>query len=101
MANPLLGCRIQCTIVCQKDDQVVRLTNLLSLAVRMLALIEFVVHRNLNQHIEKLTGLIENNPKKGIDNPTTERILKAFDEITLTSLPDRVIQHITPLTTLL
>ena len=86
----------------KRDDQVVGLTNLLSLAVRMLTLIEFVVRRNLKQHKEKLTGLIENNPKKGIDNPTTERLLKAFDEITLTTvcLPDRVIQHVTPLTTL-
>ena len=86
----------------KNDDQVVGLTNLLSLAVRMLTLIEFVVRRNLKQNNEKLTGLIENNPKKGIDNPTTERLLKTFDEITLTTvhLPDRIIQHITPLTAL-
>jgi transposase len=86
----------------KKDDQVVGLTNLLSLAVRMLTLIEFVVRRNLKQNKEKLTGLIENNPQKGVDNPTTERLLKAFDQITLTTvrLPDRLIQHITPLTTL-
>ena len=86
----------------KNDDQVVGLTNLLSLAVRMLTLIEFVVRRNLTQNNEQLTGLIENNPKKGIDNPTTERLLKTFDEITLTTvhLPDRIIQHITPLTTL-
>jgi len=86
----------------KNDDQVVGLTNLLSLAVRMLTLIEFVVRRNLKQNNEKLTGLIENNPKKGIDNPTTERLLKTFDEITLTTvhLPDRIIQHITPLTNL-
>ena len=86
----------------KNDDQVVGLTNLLSLAVRMLTLIEFVVRCNLKQNNEKLTGLIENNPKKGIDNPTTERLLKTFDEITLTTvhLPDRILQHITPLTTL-
>ena len=86
----------------KNDDQVVGLTNLLSLAVRMLTLIEFVVRCNLKQNNEKLTGLIENNPKKGIDNPTTERLLKTFDEITLTTvhLPHRILQHITPLTTL-
>lgn len=86
----------------KNDDQVVGLTNLLSLAVRMLTLVEFVVRRKLKQNKEKLTGLIENNPKKGIDNPSTERLLKAFDEITLTSvrMPDHVIQHVTPLTTL-
>jgi transposase len=81
---------------------VVGLTNLLSLAVRFLTLIEFVVRRKLKQNQEKLTGLIENNPKKGIDNPTTERLLKMFDDMTLTivHLSDQTIRHITPLTTL-
>jgi len=86
----------------KKDDQVVGLTNLLSIAVRMLTLIEFVVRRKLKQNQEQLAGLIENNPKKGIDNPTTERLLKAFDEINLTivHLPERAIRHVTPLTAL-
>ncbi len=68
----------------KRDDQVVGLTNLLTLAVRFLTLIEFVVRRKLKHNQEKLVGLIENNPKKGIDNPTTERLLKMFDNITLT-----------------
>ena len=86
----------------KRDDQVMGLTNLLSIAVRLLTLIEFVVRRKLKQKQEKLTGLIENNPKKGIDNPTTERLLKEFDEITLTivHLPDQIIRHVTPLTDL-
>jgi transposase len=82
------------------DDQVVGLTNLLSLAVRFLTLIEFVVRRKLKQNQEKLVGLIENNPKKGIDNPTTERLLKVFDNITLTivKLPGQNIRHLPVLT---
>ncbi len=86
----------------KRDDQVVGLTNLLSIAVCMLTLIEFVVRRKLKQSQEKLIGLIENNPKKGIDNPTTERLLKVFDNITLTivHLPGQTIRHIPPLTTL-
>jgi len=86
----------------KRDDQVVGLTNLLSIALRFLTLIEFVVRRKLKQNQEKLTGLIENNPKKGIDNPTTERLLKMFDDVTLTivHLPDQTIRHITPLTPL-
>lgn len=86
----------------KRDDQVTGLTHLLSIAVRLLTLIEFVVRRKLKQTQEKLTGLIENNPKKGIDNPTTERLLKKFDEITLTivHLPDQIIRHVTPLTDL-
>ena len=84
----------------KRDDQVVGLTNLLSIAVRFLTLIEFVVRRKLKQNQEKLTGLIENNPKKGIDNPTTERLLKTFDNVTLSIVhfPDQtIIRHITPL----
>ena len=86
----------------QRDDQVVGLTNLLSIAVRLLTLIEFVVRRKLKQNQEKLTGLIENNPQKGIDNPTTERLLKTFDDVTLTivRLPGQTIRHITPLSSL-
>ncbi len=86
----------------KRDDQVVGLTHLLSLAVRFLTLIEFVVRRNLKQNQEKLTGLLPSNPKKGIDNPTTERLLRMFDEVNLTivHLPDQTIRHITPLTPL-
>ena len=84
----------------KRDDQVVGLTNLLSLAVRFLTLIEFVARRKLKQNQEKLVGLIENNPKKGIDNPTTERLLKMFDNITLTivQLPGQTIRHLPALT---
>jgi len=87
----------------KRDDQVVGLINLLSMAVRFLTLLEFVVRRKLKQNQEKLTGLIENNPKKGIDNPTTERLLKMFNDVTLTivRMPDQtIIRHITPLTPL-
>jgi transposase len=86
----------------KRDDQVVGLTNLLSIAVRLLTLLEFVVRRQLKQKQELLVGLIENNPKKGIDNPTTERLLKAFDDITLTivHLPGQIIRHVTPLSAL-
>jgi transposase len=86
----------------KRDDQVVGLINLLSMAVRLLTLLEFVVRRKLKHNQEKLAGLIENNPKKEIDNPTTERLLKAFDNLTLTivHLPDQTFRHITPLTPL-
>jgi transposase len=84
----------------KRDDQVVGLTNLLSLAVRFLTLIEFVVRRKLKQNQEKLAGLIANNPQNGIDNPTTERLLKMFDNITLTivQLPAQTIRHLPALT---
>ncbi|HEX7433366.1 MAG TPA: hypothetical protein VF326_06890 [Anaerolineaceae bacterium] len=62
-------------------------------------MIEFVVHRKLKQNHETLPGLIENNPKKGIDNPTTERLLKQFENIYLSivHLPGQIIRHVSPL----
>lgn len=86
----------------KRDDQVVGLTNLLSMGVRLLTLIEFVVRQKLKQSREKLVGLHAENPKKGTDTPTTERLLKAFSHITLTivHLPGQVVRHVTPLTAL-
>ena len=86
----------------KREDQVVGLTNLLTLAVRFLTLIEYVVRQRLIQNQEKLVGLIENNPKKCIDNPSTERLLKTFNRITLTiiHLPGGVVRHITPMSDL-
>ncbi len=86
----------------KRDDQVAGLTHLLSLAVRLLTLIEFVVRRALSQAQQSLLGLHLENPGKATALPTTERLLRAFSRITLTILhfPDRRIYHLTPLTTL-
>ena len=68
----------------------------------LLTLIEFVVRRALKREQAKLVGLHKENPKKATAKPTTERLLQAFANITLTiaQLPDRVMRHITPLTPL-
>jgi transposase len=89
-------------IFVQRDDQVKGLLNLLSLGLRLLTLIEFVVHRQLSQNQEKLQGLYPENPKKNTMNPSTERILKAFDNITLTivELEGKIYRHLTPLSPL-
>ena len=86
----------------KRDDQVAGLINLLSIAVRLLTLIEFVVRRALKRENAQLVGLHKENPKKPTDTPTTERLLQAFSNITLTIIhfPDRVVRHITPLTPL-
>lgn len=86
----------------KRDDQVAGLTNLLSIAVRLLTLIEFVVRRGLQRENAQLVGLHKENPKKPTDKPTTERLLQAFSNITLTIIhfPDRVVRHVTPLTPL-
>jgi transposase len=86
----------------KRDDQVTGLVHLLSIAVRLLTLIEFVVRRALKREQAQLVGLHAENPKKGTDQPTTERLLKAFSGINLTIIqfPDRVVHHVTPLSPL-
>jgi len=86
----------------KRDDQVTGLIHLLSIAVRLLTLIEFVVRRALKREQAQLVGLHAENPKKGTDQPTTERLLKAFSGINLTIIqfPDRVVHHVTPLSPL-
>jgi transposase len=86
----------------KRDDQVTGLVHLLSIAVRLLTLIEFVVRRALQREQSQLVGLHAENPKKGTDKPTTERLLKAFSGINLTIIqfPDRVVYHVTPLSPL-
>jgi transposase len=86
----------------KRDDQVCGLIHLLSLAVRILTLIEYVVRRGLASSGGVLVGLHLENPKKASVSPTTERLLRAFSAVTLTliHLPDRTMRHVTPLTPL-
>jgi transposase len=86
----------------KRDDQVVGLIHLLTIAIRLLTLIAFVVRRTLKREQTELVGLHKENPKKATATPTTERLLQAFSNITLTivQLPDRVVRHVTPLTPL-
>lgn len=86
----------------KRDDQIVELTNLLSIAVRVLTLIEFVVRRALKCGKTQLTGLHQENPQKATNRPTANRLLRAFSNITLTIIqfPDRTLRHVTPLTPL-
>ena len=86
----------------KRNDQIEGLTNLLSIALRVLTLIEFVVRRGLQQNNEKLGGLHAENAKKMTDTPTTERILNAYSRITLTivELAGQIFHHVTPLSPL-
>ena len=86
----------------KRDDQIAGLTHLLTLVVRLLTLIEFVVRRQLHANQEALTGLYPQNPRQGNAKPTVKRLLRAFNNITLTTihLPDRLLRHLTPLTPL-
>ncbi len=83
----------------QRDDQVVGLVNLMSLALRVLSLIEFVARRNLKQPLQ---GLKPHKPREKTAKPTAESLLKAFSNLTLTAIQLRGerIYHVTTLTPL-
>jgi transposase len=55
----------------------------LGLALRFLTLVEFVLRQSLVKEQTEVAGLYDGNPKRKTKNPTTERLLKAFANITL------------------
>ncbi len=86
----------------QREDHAKGMVRLLSLALRVLTLVEHGVRQALQAAGETLKGLYAGNPKRETARPTTERLLKAFHGITLSivRLPDRTLRHITPLSEL-
>lgn len=66
-----------------KEERVVGLIRLLSLALRGLTLGEAAVRANLAQAAEPLTGLYAGQPKRATAQPTTEMLLRAFRGINL------------------
>ena len=68
----------------QRDDHATGLIRLLSIALRVLTLVEFVGRRQLAAEGTKLAGLYAGNPQRETDRPTAERLLEAFEDITLT-----------------
>jgi transposase len=86
----------------QREDHAQGMVRLLSLALRVLTLVEHVVREGLQTAGETLSGLYAGNPKRQTARPTTERLLKAFRGITLNvvQLPDQMIRHVTPLSQL-
>jgi transposase len=72
----------------RNDDQIVGLTRLLTIALRLLTLFELRVRAGLEEAEEELSGLYEGQPKRKTARPTAVRLLKAIArmEITLTRL---------------
>ena len=83
----------------QRDDHATGLIRLLSIALRVLTLLEFVGRRHLALEKGKIAGLYAGNPKRETDRPTAERLLEAFENLTLTviELSQQTIRHVTPL----
>ncbi len=86
----------------QRDDHATGLIRLLSIGLRVLTLLEFTVRRRLEIERIQLAGLYVGNPKRTTAQPTAERLLESFQEITLTIIqePHRIRRHLTPLSNL-
>ena len=65
------------------QDKIKGLMFLLTIALRVFALMEFVVRRQLRQSQSSLAGLYDGNPQRTTDRPTAEKLLKAFSNLTL------------------
>lgn len=84
----------------QREDHVVGLVRLLSIALRFLCLSQFVIRRNLSENDEtEISGLYPGNPKRSTAKPTIELVLRAFKNINLSvvHLPEQKVFHITNL----
>jgi transposase len=83
----------------QRDDHATGLIRLVSIALRVLTLLEVVGRRQLALEEVKMAGLYAGNPKRETARPTAERFLEACGEITLTviELPQQTLRHVTPL----
>jgi transposase len=86
----------------QRDDHATGLVRLLSIALRVLTLLEFVVRRQLVAEESTLAGLYAGNAKRETARPTAERLLEAFQNVTLTVVEGthQVYRHLTALSPL-
>jgi transposase len=80
-----------------KDEHVTGLVRLLSLGVRILALLEHQVRSRLEEQKEELSGLYAGNPKRRTSRPTSELLLRAFCRVSLVVLSP-LDRQLTPLT---
>jgi hypothetical protein len=68
----------------------------------VLTLVECVGRRQLAAAGTKLAGLYAGNPRRDTARPTAERLLEAFEDITLTIVKgaQRIVRHMTALSPL-
>jgi hypothetical protein len=83
----------------QKDEQITGLIRLLSLALRVLTLLEFMVRKQLAEEKSELAGIYAGNRTRKTKTPRTETLLKVFEGITLTIIQAGVNEwvHLKPL----
>ena len=75
------------------------LVYLLSIALRVLVLMQFIVRRTLQQAGAKLKAIYRGQPGRQTAKPTTEMMLQAFRGVTLSriKIDGKLHEHLTPL----
>src|SRR5207245_4775465 len=83
----------------QSDQRATGLIHLLSLALRVLTMLEWRCRQRLADQHESVAGLYAGNPKRTTRRPTAEALLQAFRLIHLSvvTLGQQTHRHITPL----
>jgi transposase len=83
----------------EREDHATGLIRLWSIGLRVLTLLEFGVRQRLARAQTALEGLYAGNPKRATAYPTAERLLEAFQGVTLTIIREgrRRRRHLTPL----
>ena len=86
----------------KREDHLTGLVRLLSLALKILTLAEFLVRQALLNSNESLPGLYSHSLSRKTSSPTAERLFKAFRGIFLSIifLPDQTLCHLSPLSAL-
>lgn len=72
----------------QDETRIRGLMFLLTIALTVFTLMEFVVRRQLALLKQSLSGLYSGNPKRQTSRPTAEQLLTAFSELTLYLYPN-------------
>lgn len=81
------------------DNRATGLIRLLTVALRILTLVEGVVRQRLAESGAQLAGLYAGNPKRSTPRPTAETLLRAFKGIALSfvTIAGQTHRHLTPL----
>ena len=65
----------------RKDHRIEALINLLVLVLKVIAVLEFDIAKELKQQQQELEGLYAGNPKISTPNPTARKIIEAFENV--------------------
>jgi transposase len=69
----------------REEEQIIGLTRLLMIALRVVTLSELLVRGELEKEDEELKGLYEGQPNRATGQPTTTRLLKAITRMEITA----------------